>query len=183
MPTTQINYAQHRLNWQGCTACDLHCHRKRVVLMRGYCPAPVLFIGEAPGESEDVLGRPFIGPAGHLLDNLIERAGIPEDHCAFTNLIACIPRDNEDAKLITPPKFAIDACRPRLEECVRLVKPKLIVMVGKEAEQHTPFHEGIYQVGIVHPAYILRAHVAQRGLLEQRCVIGMEEAYEEAMAK
>lgn len=64
-------YSAHVQTWRGCTACSLSVQRSRVVLYRGQVPCDVLFVGEAPGESEDVVGTPFIGPAGKLLDAMI----------------------------------------------------------------------------------------------------------------
>ncbi len=183
-------YQRHVAKWGKCKQCDLCHHRKHVVLLRGTVPAPILFVGEAPGESEDVRGIPFDGPAGQLLDHIIEQAGIPEKKCAWTNLIACIPRDETQTKLAVPPKFAIDACTDRLRECVSLVKPKLLVWVGKEAAKHAPkiAAQAIYckdwgpwTVEIMHPAYILRAHIAQQSLMIQRCVVALADAAEEAL--
>lgn len=67
-------FQKHKLRWQSCERCDLCQTRDKTCLVRGKLPADVLFVGEAPGPSEDVIGQPFIGPAGHLLDEIIAEA-------------------------------------------------------------------------------------------------------------
>lgn len=186
----------HYLKWHDCGLCKLCEDRKNVVLLRGAVPAPVLFVGEAPGESEDcadtaffvgegsvVLGLPFVGPAGKLFDRIVAAAGIPRDKHALTNIIACIPRDELGKKIVVPPKFAVEACAPRLRECVRLVQPKLIVWVGVEAKKWGPrsLAEPLYEaatVDVLHPAAILRANISQQSLMIQRTVAALREAWE-----
>lgn len=185
--------------WKDCTACHLCEGRQRVVLARGSIPCDVLFIGEGPGESEDSLGAPFVGPAGQLLDRIVNRAGLPSKHVdlpnntwrlltwAFTNLVCCIPRDEDGGKATEPDDEAIDACSVRLVEFVELASPKLIVCVGKLAKdwldpgwKHSiQLHRKIPLVDILHPAAILRANVAQQGLMIQRCVVQLRNAVEE----
>ncbi len=132
-------YQIHATKWKECVRCDLHHCRDRVVLTRGQIPCEVLFIGEAPGSSENVLGVPFIGPAGKLLDQLIESAQL--DHrdvrIAFTNLVACVPKENGQ-KIGEPAKEWIQACAPRLIDFVSLCKPKAIIYVGKLAAKWAP---------------------------------------------
>ena len=141
----------HVLNWQHCTRCPLHEQRTQVVLARGSLPCDVCFIGEAPGVSEDSLGTPFEGPAGKLLDKIIESAlvgsgyksdarGSDQDavRVAFTNLVGCFPLEQKRAGINEPPQDAIEACAPRLREFVALAKPKLIVCVGGLAEKWVP---------------------------------------------
>jgi len=175
-------FQQHRTDWVGCTRCELQQGRKQVVLFRGACPCQVLFVGEAPGESEDVVGVPFVGPAGKLLDEIVVHSGIPKVACGFTNLVACIPRDANRKKVTQPPAIAIKACSERLLECVHICLPQLIVWVGQVAQKHGQklFDESaIPQVGILHPAAIVRMDVSQRGLAIQRCVVALNDAYEE----
>lgn len=143
----------HRAAWIDCERCELCKRRKSVVLARGVVPAEVLMLGEAPGQSEDVLGTPFEGPAGQLLDDIILQAvpghvEIGEDgnkenwiidvRIAFTNLVACIPIGEGGVKTAEPPKESIEACAPRLREFVAICKPKLIVCVGALAETWAP---------------------------------------------
>lgn len=174
--------------WRSCTACHLHTTRQQVVLCRGTIPAQVLFIGEGPGHSEDSLGEPFVGPAGKLLDDIIAQ-GIPESITyAITNLVCCLPVDEETGgKAVEPDDESIKACSVRLIEFVELCRPRLIVCVGKLAKDWLEpgyrysirIPRDIPQVSIVHPAWILRANVAQRGLAIQRCVVTVQSAVEQ----
>jgi DNA polymerase len=160
-------------------------------------PSPILFIGEAPGVSEDLLGKPFCGPAGKLLDKIIERGIDGQWDYALTNLVACIPIDEEGNKTQEPSEEAIEACAPRLREFVRLCKPRLIVLVGKLAKKRTvgasqfrlddkPLqpewmdrNEFMWFTDIIHPAAILRMDISQRGLAIQRSIVAISDAIEE----
>lgn len=86
-----MNFSDHVDRWKHCTLCPLHKVRRQVVLARGKLPADVLMVGEAPGLSEDVLGAPFTGPAGQLLDRIITATELENYRIAFTNLVGCIP--------------------------------------------------------------------------------------------
>lgn len=181
-------WQEHKQEWQGCTRCDLSKGRRKVCLARGSIPAEILFVGQAPGESENVVGQPFVGPAGSLLDYIIKQSIGSTHTYAITNLVGCIPRDPEDGNAETePPMFAIEACSPRLKDFVEFCNPKLIVTVGsmsrdwlKPGYKHSiNFHVIIPQVHIEHPAYILRLNVAQRGLKIQRSVVTVANAIEE----
>lgn len=172
-------YQQHKRYWSGCERCCLCEHRKKVVLCRGRLPCDVLFIGEAPGMSEDVIGRPFVGPAGKLLDAIAEEA-LGDRSRAFTNLVACIPKDGELVKTGEPPKESIEACAPRLLELIEMANPKLFVAVGVLAGKWLP---KIYKelpvdrtIQIVHPAAILRAEPVQQGILVQRAIVSLSNA-------
>lgn len=138
-------WKQHQAKWKKCKLCDLCEGRTQVVLAKGKIPADVVFLGEAPGPSEDVIGLPFVGPAGHLLDSMLKAAGyfhtdedVTAPRMAFTNLVCCIPRDDDSNKLSEPPKYAIEACAPRLKEFIDLCNPKLVVCVGSLAKKYVP---------------------------------------------
>jgi len=170
-------FQRHRKKWLSCKKCVLHKTRKRVVLVRGKIPCEVLFIGEAPGTSEDSLGKPFVGPAGKLLDFIIERALDGQADYALTNLVACIPKE-KGRKLEEPSEKCIKACIPRLNEFIKLCKPLSIVLVGKLAKkyQHLLVIPGkIQYTEIIHPAAILRMDVSQRGLAIQRSIATLED--------
>ena len=192
-------YQEHCERWkEGCGSdqCD---GARRIVLCRGKLPCDVLFIGEAPGESEDVLGKPFVGPAGKLLDEIIDRAsfesgaweekdvgdahvGQPTLHMAWTNIVGCIPRNEDGDKAMEPSKKQIEKCRPRLREIVKIAKPKLIVFVGKLSDKYGPVAlKGIKArtTKIIHPAAIIRAGVEQQGLLVQRAMVTLTSAFED----
>ena len=176
-------YQRHCKKWKKCLRCKLCSSRNKVVLARGIIPAEILFIGEAPGTSENALGRPFVGPAGKLLDRIIEQSIDGQYDYAITNLIACIPLDSEKNKLPEPPKDSILACRPRLAEFVGLVNPKLVVFVGKLATEHARGVENSCRltktIHIIHPAAILRMDLSQKGLAVKRSIVTIEDAVDE----
>lgn len=189
--TTLSPFQAHKAKWGKCTRCPLHQGRDRVVLCRGKLPCDILFVGEAPGQSENVLGQPFVGPAGKLLDKMIEEgvicaslgAGIEGfPRIAFTNVIACIPYDEDGEKISEPPPIAIKKCSPRLVEIIEIAKPRAIVCVGKVAEKHIRTSiNGNWQgevITITHPAAILRADPANQGLMYQKNVVALSELFE-----
>ncbi len=173
-------WTNHRERWKNCTECELSESCTQVVLARGRLPCDILFVGEAPGVSEDVLGKPFVGPAGKLLDK-ITRSGLSVASfpvsCAWTNLVSCIPKDEEGAKTREPPPESIEACAPRLREFVRLADPQVLVAVGLVAERwlHKILRARYRIVNVMHPAAILRMDVSQRGLAIQRTVDRIED--------
>lgn len=176
--------------WKDCRRCALAQGRSTVVLARGKLPCHALFVGEAPGRSEDDLGEAFVGAAGHLLDAWIDRAGWnggaahPPVRCAFTNLCCCIPLDEDGEKVAEPPEDAVKACAPRLREFVALARPQLVICVGLLASKYVRRKLAGVNVGdvplvdIVHPAAVLRANVAQQSLMERRAVVTLANAGE-----
>ena len=178
--------ALHIRRWSECTACILCERRKNVVLGRGEVPCDVLFIGEAPGHSEDVVGGAFEGPAGRLLDRLIDRAMPPGQslRIAFTNLVCCIPLDDDGNKTHTPTAESVVACTPRLVEFVGLAAPVLIVCIGDPAWRWVPkalsrpADKLIKLAHIVHPSAILQAPEAQQGLLVREAIMALTSAIE-----
>lgn len=181
MPKLKLSpWRRHVVKWKDCKRCSLCEQRNKVVLARGKIPCDILFIGEAPGASEDVLGKPFIGPAGKLLDAIIQ-SGLREDLTfAMTNLVACIPKGDDGNKIGEPEKENIKACMPRLEEFVSICKPQAVVAVGKLSQKHTRCAFGCSQsiIGMIHPAAILRMDVSQKGLGIQRCVVALQDLSE-----
>ena len=174
----------HAKKWKGCTACSLCKTRHNVVLARGQIPCDLLLIGEAPGISEDRLGTPFIGPAGKMLDQLIAAATVEYNpvRIAFTNLVCCIPmNEEEDKKVSVPPKEAIKACAPRLQEFVDICKPNGIVCVGQEAHKNIPasLTEGRRYEQIIHPAAILRANMTIQPIQIQNAVATLKDIIED----
>lgn len=145
--------------WLACRACRLQQYRRQVVLGRGVIPAPLLFIGEAPGKSEDLRGEAFIGPSGRLLNRAMQDAaemvGCPIPTFYVTNVIACRPCDVKSGPNRQPLPDEIICCRPRLADTVALVKPEVVVLLGKvaETEAKAVCPDGI---GLYHPAYIIR---------------------------
>lgn len=147
--------------WLACERCGLCRSRKHVVLGRGWEGADVLFLGEAPGKSEDVLGLPFVGPSGRLLEGLIARAAqwagmdrLPRHY--ITNAVACRPCDGAQEDNRPPTAEEQWACFPRLEwEAKRIARPRVVIFLGKiaEAAARKLFPDGI---AFHHPAYVLR---------------------------
>ena len=185
------DWTNHVERWKDCQDCALGCQRSRIVLARGAIPCDVLFVGEAPGVSEDALGQPFVGPAGKLLDKVIEAARVPIGETrwlwsyAFTNLVACFPREAKATGDHQPAPDEIKACRQRLKEFVKLARPRLIVCVGTLArdwldpKRRESLDLGLPQVSIVHPAFILRMpEVAQSGEIK-RCILRIKNASKE----
>lgn len=176
-------YQQHVDRWKGCVRCELKDQRTRVVHARGKIPCSVMFIGEAPGESEDVIGQPFIGPAGKLLDWIISQSW---DGYSFpylmTNLVGCFPREGKKTGDHAPPDQCIKACRPRLEELIKIARPDLVVTVGSLATKWVGKFkkelgvEDKATLDLPHPAFLLRMVPVQRDLECKRCVIRLRDA-------
>ena len=161
------------LNWPelarqvaACTACPLCQQRKQAVLGVGDLHPDWLFVGEGPGADEDVQGEPFVGQAGKLLDNMLAALDISRGNKVYIgNAVKCRPPGNR-----TPEAAEMAACWPYLERQIALLKPKIIVLLGKAAV-HAVLHEdktlasmrgnrfeyaGIPVVVTYHPAYLLR---------------------------
>lgn len=122
---------------RGCTACHLYKIGTQTVFGEGPKRATIMFLGEQPGDQEDLAGRPFVGPAGKLLDRALEEAGIDRDDVYVTNAVKhfkCEPRGKRRIHQ-KPNSREIAACRPWMEAELRLVKPKLLVCLGSTAAQ------------------------------------------------
>ena len=169
--------------WKDCQACPLCRQRFRICLARGAVPCSVLLVGEAPGASEDTIGVPFCGPAGHLLDQIVERAipaGVPIAYC---NLVCCYPAEAKAEGHNEPARDEILACRPRLIEFVNISRPRLIVCVGSLAADYVDHGDTVPCADITHPAAILRMPLAQKQMATQRCIVTLRNAVEDMMSK
>lgn len=154
-----------------CTRCSLHETRTQTVFGVGNPHANWLFIGEAPGEQEDLRGEPFVGRAGQLLDEMIRALGLEREQVFIANVLKCRPPKNRD-----PSTDEASACEPFLVRQVKAVEPKIIVAVGRIAAQNilktqTPIgklrgqihhYEAIPVVVTYHPAYLLRSQTEKR---------------------
>ena len=109
-----------------CQACDLAKSRRTVVPGEGDENARIVFIGEAPGWHEDQQGRPFVGPAGQFLDELLASVGLRRSQVYICNVIKCRPPDNRD-----PLPAEIEACRSWLDQQLASIKPQMIVTLGR----------------------------------------------------
>lgn len=192
-----MTHKDHINKWRnGCGSCYCESATK-IVYGRGHSPCDLLFVGEAPGDSENVLGIPFCGPAGRLLDDIISKALCPEIarpsrndwplRVAFTNLLGCIPYEMSENGAIEKSKdiriSAIKQCKPRLLEFIQMVNPIYIICVGRLSGDHLT-HGDLDTVqlprfvamdSITHPAAILRAPLASRELSIKRCIIRIQE--------
>lgn len=150
----------------GCHGCKLCETRSNVVFGTGCETAPVMFIGEGPGENEDLQGEPFVGRGGQMLDKLLLHVDLSrKSNVYITNMVKCRPPKNRD-----PEKDEIDACIGYLRQQVRLLRPKIIVCLGRVAacalmdpnfkvtRQHGEFFDknGTLMMGTFHPAALLR---------------------------
>lgn len=149
-----------------CTRCKLHAGRATVVFGEGDPRARVMFVGEAPGVNEDRTGRPFVGQAGQLLDRILSGAmGLRREHVYIANINKCRPPGNR-----TPEADEVAACLPYLRRQVEIVRPEVLVCLGRTAAQNllgttAPLsalrgqrleYAGIPVVVTWHPAYLLR---------------------------
>jgi uracil-DNA glycosylase family 4 len=113
---------------KGCPLCKLARTRKNAVPGEGQLAAKIMFIGEAPGRSEDDKGRPFVGAAGKILDDMLQKAGIERSQVFITNVVKCRPPNNR-----VPEEDEAAACRPYLDRQIALIKPKVICILGSTA--------------------------------------------------
>ena len=111
-----------------CTKCGLCETRHNVVFGVGNRNADILFVGEGPGEQEDLKGEPFVGPAGKLLDDMLSIIDLDRQKCYIANIVKCRPSHNRD-----PLEMEQDACIGYLRHQVALIKPKIIVCLGRIA--------------------------------------------------
>lgn len=112
----------------GCTRCRLSRGRTQVVWMDGAARSDLMFIGEAPGFSEDKQGKPFVGAAGKLLDEMLAGIGLDRTQCAICNVLKCRPPGNRD-----PMPDEIEMCHPYLEAQIQHIDPQVIVTLGNFA--------------------------------------------------
>ncbi|MBQ8005893.1 MAG: uracil-DNA glycosylase [Clostridia bacterium] len=150
---------------EACKACSLYKTRRNCVFGTGNENADVLFVGEAPGEKEDLSGIPFVGAAGKLLDKYLYAVDISRDQVYIANILKCRPPNNRD-----PLPEEEEACLPFLREQLRLMQPKMIICLGrisamklikpdfKITKEHGQwFKKGNYlMTAVYHPAALLR---------------------------
>src|SRR6266571_4508582 len=136
LPTTSSR-SQLREAARGCTACHLYKRATQIVFGEGPKHAPIMLVGEQPGDYEDVAGKPFVGPAGKILDRALAEAGINRDEVYVTNAVKHFKWEPRGKRRIhqKPSSRDIAACRPWLEAELRLVEPKLVVCLGSTAGQ------------------------------------------------
>ena len=148
-----------------CTKCNLCSTRTNVVFGVGNQTADIMFVGEGPGEQEDLQGIPFVGAAGKLLDDMLSIIDIDRSNCYIANIVKCRPPRNRD-----PEEFEQEACIDYLFRQIELVQPKVLVCLGRVAakrlirqdfritREHGSWVErnGIWMTAIYHPSALLR---------------------------
>src|SRR6478609_3285731 len=176
----QLSMAQLRESAAGCTGCDLYKCATQTVFGEGAGRASIILVGEQPGDQEDLVGRPFVGPAGKILDKALAEAGIVRRDLYVTNAVKHFKWEPQGKrrKHKKPSTTEIAACRPWLEAEVQAVKPRVIACLGVRAAQSafkktirlndlrgrpwsTPIASNVFVT--VHPSAILRhPEAAQR---------------------
>lgn len=148
-----------------CEKCGLHTTRNNVVFGVGRENADIMFIGEGPGEQEDLQGEPFVGAAGKLLDDMLSIIDVNRTNCYIANIVKCRPPMNRD-----PKDEEQDACIGYLKKQIQLVDPAIIVCLGRIAAKQiidpeyriTKDHgkwicrDGIWMTAMYHPSALLR---------------------------
>ena len=174
-----MDWSQLKSSTFACTACSLHKARKQAVLGVGDEKAEWLFVGEGPGAEEDERGEPFVGQAGKLLDNMLAAIALRRGNNVYiANVVKCRPPGNR-----TPEPAEARACEPYLTRQIDLIRPRLIVALGKVAAQNLlgieatlaslrgRVHEyrGTPLIVTYHPAYLLRNLVDKSKSWEDLC--------------
>jgi DNA polymerase len=156
---------------EGCRRCRLADKRSTIVFGEGHPDAEVMFVGEGPGADEDRTGRPFVGQAGQLLDGMIRALGLDRRDVYIANVVKCRPPGNRD-----PQDDEMGACAPFLERQVELIRPQVIVALGRIAAQRLTgtskpigalrgswtSYRGTPLLATYHPAYLLRQPLEKR---------------------
>ncbi len=177
---TNMNWHELKHEVMHCTACDL-CHsRTHTVFGTGDENADWLYVGEGPGAKEDAIGEPFVGPAGKLLDNMLIALGLQRGHQVYiANVVKCRPPNNRN-----PETNETKQCEPYLARQIELIKPKIIIALGKVAAQNLlecnenissmrgKLHRyaGIPLIVTYHPAYLLRSLQDKEKAWEDLCL-------------
>jgi DNA polymerase len=163
----------------GCQACNLWKTGTQTVFGEGRATSTVMFVGEQPGNAEDLKGRPFVGPAGGLLDKALAEAGIDRTKVYVTNVVKHFKWEPRGKRRIhkKPNAMEIGACRPWLEAEIQVIKPRVIICLGSTAAQailgpkfrvstqrgtFVPSPLAPYVTATVHPSSILRAPTDER---------------------
>lgn len=165
-----------RMASHSCKACDLWEHATQTVFGEGRTKGTIMLVGEQPGDQEDLSGHPFVGPAGHILDEALQQVGIDRSEVYVTNVVKHFkwsPAERGKRRIHKKPRYSeINACRPWLEAELKAVRPKVLVCLGATAAQALlgrkfsvtrqrgePVESDLapYVIATVHPSSILRA--------------------------
>lgn len=170
-PATPLAVLRHQAS--ACTRCPLHCHATQTVFGEGPETSDLMFVGEQPGDREDLSGRPFVGPAGQLFDGVLREVGIGRDRTYVTNAVKHFKFEPRGKRRIhrTPSAGEVDRCRWWLEQEIAAVKPRLVIAMGATAlaaltgtkqrlgdmrGRILPFSDAGSLFVTVHPSYLLR---------------------------
>ena len=180
-PVAALDWDALRARVRDCRACALRAGCTQTVFGVGDPQADWMFVGEAPGADEDRQGEPFVGRAGQLLTSMIRALGLRREQVYIANILKCRPPNNRD-----PRPEESQACRPYLERQIELVRPRILVAVGRIAAQNllqtdTPigkmrgrvYRYGPREIPVVvtyHPAYLLRSPLQKRRAWEDLCL-------------
>lgn len=195
-PQVEQRYATHRAKWHKCKDCQLHKFRSQVVLYRGHLPCDVLFVGFGPSSSDDVLGHPFLGEHGDLLNTMLEKVWDQFTHthytvtAGFTHIVSCQPVVQQELSSPiprSPTRGEAELCSARLAELIEIAHPKLIVTLGADARRMLPYAMGkcdpkrfkeapALYTELPHPFQILKKEqesAAQGALMMKRFVLDL----------
>lgn len=177
-----------------CTRCPLHRDATATVFGEGPVPSPIMLVGEQPGDREDLRGRPFVGPAGALLDRCIAEAGGDRSAMYLTNLVKHFKFERRGKRRIhqTPNRAEVEACGVWLDRELELVSPRLVVLLGATAAQarlgsgfrvtkrrgeEVPSDLAEHVVATVHPSSILRGPDDTRSDARRAFVADLRRAF------
>ncbi len=183
------SYEELEAACKSCTRCPLSETRTNVVVGVGSTDTPLMFIGEGPGEQEDLTGVPFVGRAGQLLDKFLDAVELDRTMIYIANMVKCRPPKNRD-----PLPEEQEACLPFLRSQLQLIKPKLIVCLGRVSavrlikpdfritkERGQWFQKGEYSfMATYHPSYLLRDPRKRPEAMED--FLDIRRRYDECMA-
>jgi DNA polymerase len=169
---------------RSCTRCELHKGRTHTVFARGTPQTDLVFVGEGPGQEEDRTGQPFVGPAGQLLDKMVAAMGLARDAVYICNVVKCRPPGNR-----TPLPSETGACAAYLEGQLDLIRPRVIVALGRCAAENMGLvagggwrgrwgrYRGYDVMPTYHPAFLLRSPEFKRPVWEdlQRVMARLKE--------
>ncbi|MGG6297294.1 uracil-DNA glycosylase [Leptolyngbya sp. AN02str] len=172
LPGTYTSMEQIKVHCNTCQRCPLAAGRTNAVIGRGSTSAPIMLVGEGPGQYEDESGQPFVGKSGQLLDKILESVRLTSDEVFICNVVKCRPPGNR-----TPTTQEAEACSGYLQEQIRMVNPQIILLTGATAlkgllgikEGITKVRgkwiekDGRFYMPIFHPAYLLRNPSREQG--------------------
>ncbi len=169
--TAHYDWQQLYSQLENCRLCPLFAGRSRVVIGEGNPHADVMLVGEGPGREEDLTGRPFVGPAGQLLDKMLAAIGLSREQVYIANVVKCRPPANR-----TPAEEEAQACLPYLRAQFALVRPAILVCLGATAGRYLydpairitrergvwKESKGVWILPTYHPAALLRDPAKKR---------------------